>query len=114
MAYIIKGFFLGIFFVIVFTLILAPMLQNVIAESSKSECNYNCSFQKLLEGYNSPLFLILFGAFWILGTKISKLSYLIQKKEEIINMSTKKSQKEFKWPWEHKLRVVEDLDEASN
>ncbi len=86
------------------------MLEGLIEQSTGVKCSYSCSINRLIEGYKSPLFLILFGAFWFLGSKIYHLSYLIQKKDELFRMPLGKKQKEFKWPWEHKLELVEDRE----
>ena len=110
MGYILKGFFIGIFFLVAFTLILVPMAQTLINDVSKIKCDYSCSAEKLLNSYQNPMTIILFLAFWILGSKISELSALANERERLPVYLKKKESKEFKWPWEHKLEVVEDKE----
>ena len=108
MTYILKGFFLGIFFLIAFTLILSSMTSSVFQDNFGKPCDYSCSIQKLTIAYQSPWFIVLFAAFWVLGSKTARLSYLInQQKRGINNIKLKK---EFRFPWEHKLSVIEDKD----
>jgi hypothetical protein len=111
MRSIIKGFFLGIFFVVAFTLILAPMTESLISEGSGEVCSYGCAIQGLMNAYKSPMFILLFGAFWFLGAKILSLSSLISEKSTFSILSdNKKLEKRLKYPWEHKLSIVEDKE----
>ncbi len=91
---------------------LASMIGNIIESSSGTECVYGCALQKLTSAYIHPLFIVFFGAFWVIGSKISKLSSLAKEREKIINLNYRKSKKEFKWPWEHKLELVEDKENS--
>ncbi len=111
MGYKFKGFFVGILFLVVFTLLFAMMNEKLIENITGTNCSYSCSLNSLIVTYQSPWFLVFFGVFWFLGALIMKLGELINEKSRIglpKNYSNKKD--EFKWPWEHKLSIIEDKD----
>ena len=82
MNYKIKGVLLGIVFLIAFTLIVAPMTNQLKDKIHSLNCDYFCSVKELAIAYNHPLFLILLASCWFLGSTIARLSYLITKKDD--------------------------------
>ena len=113
MSYIIKGFFLGILLIIVFTLVLAPMTENLIEQKEGSKCSYICSVKALLSVYQNLIFIVFLVIFWFVGATIMRFVELLKEKDRVILPSGYENKKkyknqEYKMPWEHKLSTVED------
>ena len=104
MHYAIKGICLGIFFLIAFTLIIAPMTNELKETTHRINCNYSCSVKELVNTYNNILIIPLLCIFLFLGITISRLSWLITTKDK--NDTNKREG--YRWLWEHKLKTVED------